>query len=361
MTMIDTLFGLIPTASTGQQWVARELQLVNWGGYDGHHVVRFAPTATLLYGASGSGKSTLMDAYIALLMPHTTPFNGASNGGVVGRPRGKDQRNIVSYARGKIDESRTEDGTRTTVLRGEGRDTWAAVAMTWADQSGTRFTALRAWYVPAAARTLEDVGCVRATFDGAFDLRDLEPAATERLARSALGQVGQAGARLFLFDTDRDFTARMHLTLGNGAAGGGTKAVALLGRIQAGQQITTVDRLYKDMVLEEPDTFTTADAVVEQFDKLSGTRDQMITAQQQVRTLAPIHQHRATVADADERLAVIATIGAFDDDVSPASLWRHRRRLDLLRRVEDDLRRRHDEARTLETETAARIKSTKAE
>jgi hypothetical protein len=36
--MIDTLFGLVPAASRGQQWVARDLQLVNWGGYDGYHV-----------------------------------------------------------------------------------------------------------------------------------------------------------------------------------------------------------------------------------------------------------------------------------------------------------------------------------
>ena len=86
MSMIDTLFGLVPAASRGQQWVARDLQLVNWGGYDGYHHLRLAPGATLLSGGSGSGKSTLMDSYIALLMPHTTPFNGASNGGVVGRP-----------------------------------------------------------------------------------------------------------------------------------------------------------------------------------------------------------------------------------------------------------------------------------
>ena len=366
MTMIDTLFGLVPVSSTGQQWVARDLQLVNWGGYDGHHVVRFAPTATLLYGASGSGKSTLMDAYIALLMPHTTPFNGASNGGVVGRPRGKDQRNVVSYARGKIDESRTADGTRVKVLRGDGRDTWTAIAMTWADQAGAQLTALRAWYVPAAARTLEDVTTVRATSDGAFDLRNLEPAAAQRLTRAALSSIGQSSIGqssngLTLFDTDRDFTARLHLALGIGAAGGGAKAVSLLGRIQAGQQITTVDRLYKDMVLEEPDTYLTADAVVEQFDKLSGTRDQMITAQQQVRMLVPVRAHRATVAAADERLAVIATVGTFDDDVSPAARWRHERRLDLLRPVEDDLRRRHQDAQQAEAETAARIKATKAE
>ncbi len=361
MTMIDTLFGLVPVSSTGQQWVARDLQLVNWGGYDGHHTVRFAPTATLLYGASGSGKSTLMDAYIALLMPHTTPFNGASNGGVVGRPRGKDQRNVVSYARGKIDESRTEDGTRVKVLRGDGRDTWTAIAMTWADQSGTRLTALRAWYVPASARTLEDVTTVRATADGEFSLRDLEAAAALRLTRTALGSATSGGSGLTLFDTDRDFTARLHLTLGIGAAGGGAKAVSLLGRIQAGQQITTVDRLYKDMVLEEPDTFATADAVVEQFDKLSGTRDQMITAQQQVRMLAPVRAHRATVEAADRRLAVIATVGTFDDEVSPAARWRQLRRLDLLRAVEDDLRRRHQAAQQAEAETAARIKATKAE
>ena len=356
MTMVDSLFGLIPAASTGQQWVALDLQLVNWGGYDGHHRVRLASTATLLSGGSGSGKSTLMDAYIALLMPHTTPFNGASNGGVVGRPRGKDQRNILSYARGKLDESRTEEGTRQRVLRGDGKDTWSAIAMTWADQSGTRFTAVRGWYVPSSARTLEDVTAVRATCETAFDLRDLEPAAAQRLARSAV-----AAAGLTCFDTDREFTARLHSTLGIGAAGDGGKAVALLGRIQAGQQITTVDALYKAMVLEEPDTFATADAVVEQFDKLTGTREQMITARQQVKALEPIREHRAAIEEAAARLRVVDAVGGFDDGTSPAALWRHERRLGLLRDVETDLQGRHREAQRLAAETSARIAAARTE
>ncbi|MBU5423189.1 hypothetical protein KQI48_10985 [Cellulomonas hominis] len=356
MTMVDTLFGLIPQASTGQQWVARELQLVNWGGYDGHHRVRLAPTATLLSGGSGSGKSTLMDAYIALLMPHTTPFNGASNGGVVGRPRGKDQRNILSYARGKLDESRTEDGTRQRVLRGDGQDTWSAIAMTWADQAGRELSAVRAWYVPGAARTLEDVTAVRATRDGGFDLRELEPAAGDRFGRAALTAAG-----LTPFDTDREFTARLHATLGIGATGDGAKAVALLGRIQAGQQITTVDALYKAMVLEEPSTFATADAVVEQFDKLSGTREQMITARQQVKALEPIRAHRAAIEEAAERLRVIASVGGFDEGTSPAALWRHERRLGLLRAVEADLQHRHEGARRESDELAARIAAARSE
>ncbi|MCC2313191.1 ATP-binding protein [Cellulomonas xiejunii] len=356
MTMVDSLFGLIPAASTGQQWVALDLQLVNWGGYDGHHRVRLASTATLLSGGSGSGKSTLMDGYIALLMPHTTPFNGASNGGVVGRPRGKDQRNILSYARGKLDESRTAEGTRQRVLRGDGKDTWSAIAMTWADQSGTRFTAVRGWYVPSSARTLEDVTAVRATCETEFDLRDLEPAAAQRLTRSAV-----AAAGLTCFDTDREFTARLHSTLGIGAAGDGGKAVALLGRIQAGQQITTVDALYKAMVLEEPDTFATADAVVEQFDKLTGTRDQMITARQQVKALEPIREHRAAIEEAAARLRVVDAVGGFDDGTSPAALWRHERRLGLLRDVEADLQSRHREAQRVAAETSARVTAARAE
>ncbi|WP_329521888.1 ATP-binding protein [Spirillospora sp. NBC_01491] len=356
MSMVDTLFGLIPAASRGQQWVARDLQLVNWGGYDGYHRVRFAPGATLFSGGSGSGKSTLMDSYIALLMPHTTPFNGASNGGVVGRPRGKDQRNILSYARGKLDESRAGGETRSRVLRGDGRDTWSAIAMTWADRSGAVFTALRAWYVPASARALDDVVQVRATKDDAYDLRELDDPAGTRFAHTAVTATG-----VTCFGTDRDFTARLHTTLGIGAAGDGHKAVGLLGRIQAGQQITTVDALYKTMVLEEPSTLVTADEVVQQFDELSGTRDRMITARRQVRALAPIRGHRDTIDRAVTRLRVIDAVGSFTDPMSPAALWRHERRLDLLRAAERDLTGRRRRAEEEVKETAALIKAAESQ
>jgi len=330
--MLDTLFGLIPAASRGQQWVADELQLVNWGGYDGAHRVRFSPAATLLCGGSGSGKSTLMDAYVALMMPHTTPFNGASNGAVVGRPRGQEQRNILSYGRGKIDESRTEDGTKLTVLRGDGTDTWTAISMTWLDHDGSRFTAVRAWYIPAAARVLEDTVRVRATVTGPFDLSSLEAAATQRLTDAAV-----KGAGLDTVTTDREFSARLHAVLGIGAAGAGAKAMSLLARIQAGQQITTVDDLYKRMVLEEPETLATADAVVAHFDGLESTRSRMLTAQQQVRSLEPIRSARARIEESAERLRLLDEIGRFTEPDSLATLWRASRRLDLLRDVEAEL------------------------
>ncbi|MFE6507675.1 ATP-binding protein [Nocardioides sp. NPDC057767] len=354
--MIDSLFGLIPERSTGRQWVASELQLVNWGGYDGAHRVRFSPSATLLTGGSGSGKSTLMDAYIALIMPHTTPFNGASNGGVVGRPRGQDQRNILSYARGKIDEAKTAEGTKIRVLRGDGRDTWSAIAMTWADQTGARFTAVRAWYVPASAKNLDDVTKLRAVAEAGFDVRDLEPVAAHRFTRAAVAEVG-----LTPIDTDRDFTARIHSALGIGAAGDGEKAVNLLGRIQAGQQITTVDDLYKKMVLEEPESIATADGVVAHFDELSATRERMVTAQQQVRALTPIRELRVAIEDAASRLEVIDGIGAFGDEATPAGLWRAGKRVDLLSELEADLSSRRSAAEKTVAEKQALIDAAESE
>lgn len=336
MTMMDTLFGMIPASSRGQQWVAEELQLINWGGYDGGpHRVRFSPDATLLCGGSGSGKSTLMDGYIALMMPHTTPFNGASNGGVTGRPRGEEQRNILSYGRGKIDESRTDEGTKLRVLRGDGEDTWSAVSMTWLDHDGSRFTAIRGWYIPADARTLEDTTRLRATIDGAFDLSRLEHAATHRLSDAAARSMG-----LEPVATDREFSARLHAVLGIGAAGSGAKAISLLARIQAGQQITTVDDLYKKLVLEEPETMTTADAVVAHFDELESTRTRMLVAKQQVAALEPIRGIAQRIDAAAERVRVVDEVGVFSEASSLASLWSAERRLDLLREVEGELRDR---------------------
>ncbi|MDW4572213.1 ATP-binding protein [Microbacterium sp. M3] len=356
MTMLDTLFGLIPAASRGQQWLAEDLQLVNWGGYDGAHRVRFSPAATLLCGGSGSGKSTLMDAYIALMMPHTTPFNGASNGGVTGRPRGDEQRNILSYGRGKIDESRTEDGTKMNVLRGDGVDTWTAVAMTWIDHDGSRFTAVRAWYIPASARVLEDTVRVRATVDDAFDLSTLAEAAALRLTDVAVRGLG-----LEPVGTDREFSARLHAVLGIGAAGAGSKAMSLLARIQAGQQITTVDDLYKRLVLEEPATMATADAVVAHFDGLESTRTRMLTARQQVGTLEPIRELRTKIAAAAERVQLIDEIGDFSDRSSLATLWRAERRLDLLREVETELQGRKQAADVLLREKRALADAAEAE
>jgi uncharacterized protein YPO0396 len=102
------------------QWKAESFQMVNWGGFQGHHSIAISPTATLISGASGTGKSSLMDAYLALMMPSDTPFNGASNDAGSGRARSADQRNLMTYLKGKTDSTREADTgeLHDQVLRG---------------------------------------------------------------------------------------------------------------------------------------------------------------------------------------------------------------------------------------------------
>ena len=210
---------------------------------------------TMISGASGVGKSTILDAYTALMMPSDTKFNGASNDAVAGRARGVGQRNLLSYLRGAVD---VVDDPRTgrpveKLLRGKGTDTWGAVAMTFVNDQGGRFTALRTYYVPRRATRSGEVQMQLATHEGALMLDALEVAVPERFHATTLKKLFP-GIRVHR--TYAEFSAVLHARLGIGANGDGAKALRLLSRIQAGNQVRSVDELYKDMVLERPTTST---------------------------------------------------------------------------------------------------------
>ncbi len=362
MTFDNTLFGLIPQASTGQQWIALSMQMVNWGGYNGYHQVPFHPDGTLISGGSGTGKSTLLDAYIALMMPHTTPFNGASNGATTGRARSKDQRNILSYVRGKVDDQRDSDtnALRDTVLRGDKSDTWSAIAMTWRDQSKQLFTAVRIFYVPKGATKNEDCTFRRAVVNGPLDLRVLEQYAVGKFAPGILS--GTLGMQVL--DTDSAFIAKLQSVLGIGAHGEGDKALQLLARIQGGQQISTVDALYKQMVLEEPETFRIADDAIAHFDELTAVRSEMIRAEEQVTMLRPIVELRESRREAAQKVALINDLGTLEGSgatgngvESAFGLWRDRNSLDLISVEENDNRRSFAEAKATKIAAGAAISS----
>ena len=246
-----------PTGTSDTQWIAESMQLVNWGGFHGHTLIELDPKATLLSGASGTGKSTILDGYLALMMPSDTPFNGASND-ASGRARNPEQRNLLTYLRGKIDDSR-EAGTGALtdkVLRGIDGPTWGAISMTFTDSTSRRLTALRAFHVPRGAVAFKDITMKMATLDGRLDLRELEPLAAAKFDKRALTTRWPS---MFVPNTYAEFAQRLFDRLGIGSGGDGARALRLLARIQAGQQVRTVDGLYKAMVLEQPATYAAAD------------------------------------------------------------------------------------------------------
>ncbi|WP_122818254.1 ATP-binding protein [Nocardioides pantholopis] len=302
------------------QWRAEQLQLVNWGGFSGSVAVDLHGDATMISGASGVGKSTVLDAYTALMMPSDTKFNGASNDAVAGRARGAGQRNLLSYLRGAVD---VVDDPRTgrpveQLLRGKGSDTWGAVAMTFVNDQGRRFTALRVYYVPRRATRSGEVQMQLATLDAPVDLAALEAAVPDRFHANTLKKL-HPGLRVHR--TYAEFSAILYARLGIGANGDGAKALGLLARIQAGNQVRSVDELYKEMVLERPATYAAADRAIEHFDDLESAYAAMRTEEQKLELLGPITDLHARRVAATERAAELDAFGVTASGDTPVRLW----------------------------------------
>ena len=320
----DGLFHERVVATPGDdtlQWRAELLQLVNWGGFSGLTRIPLQRDATMISGASGAGKSTILDAYTALMMPSDTKFNGASNDAVAGRARSVGQRNLLSYLRGAVD---VIDDPRTgrpveKLLRGRNADTWGAIAMTFVNDQGSRFTAVRTYYVPRRATRSSDVQMQLITHEAALPLAAVEAAVADRFHANTLKKLFP-GVRVHR--TYAEFTAVLHARLGIGANGDGAKALRLLARIQAGNQVRSVDELYKEMVLERPATYAAADRAVEHFDDLDTAYAAMRTEEQKLEVLGPITDLAARGERARARAAELdaygVTVAGAD---TPLQLW----------------------------------------
>lgn len=329
-----------PAAGGHSQWRAEALQMVNWGGFHGHHEIRYSPGSTLLSGASGTGKSTMLDAYIALMMPSDTAFNGASND-AGGRARSAEQRNLLTYLRGKTDVSRVDgsDELRDQVLRGiDGAPTWGALSMTFVNDDGRKYTVMRIYFVKSGATTNGDVNTTFAATEGYLDLTRLEPLATTRFDKRTL-RANFAG--MAVFDTFWQFEDNLHTRLGIGGGNGGRKAMRLLARVQAGMQVKRVDGLYKSMVLEAPATYQAADRALDHFADIEASYLKMVDEADKVAALRRLPNLQNDLADAEAEALLIRQFGVDLDGPSPFRLWRLRTERALLDAAVVENRRDH--------------------
>ncbi len=320
------------------QWKAERLQMINWGGFHGYHPIDFALGSTLMSGASGTGKSTLQDAYTALMMPATVGFNGASNDAKTGRARGADQRNILTYLRGKRDDA--PDGEER-VLRGDGAPVWGAIAMTFVDDTARRFTAIRVFFAPPEIQRDTEVLRRLITVNGPFDLRDLDQFANGKFDPRT---IRARFSGLAFYDGPGRFIDAVTTRLGIGANGDGDKALRLLARVQAGYQVATVDGLYKQMVLEQPATYRAADRACDQFQNLDQSYRDLETDGEKQRLLsriADLHQDYERSRQRADRLDRYG-VGCLGD--TPFRLWGLRAQCRLLEKAETHTRQELGEA-----------------
>lgn len=330
MTTMHEEVPLLPGYSEGTvQWKAEALQMINWGGFHGYHQVQFAPGSTLISGASGTGKSTLLDAYTAIMMPSKVPFNGASNDATRGRARSADQRNVLTYLRGKRDTSRDGDVITDQVLRGDGEATWGILAMTFVNDLDTRFTCLRTYFASASCRSGSEVTQKFFTLNGQLDLHDLAALAETHFD---LRVVRGRFPSLVHVDGVGRFIETVTQRLGIGANGNGEKALLLLARIQAGHQVRTVDRLYKELVLERPPTYQKADDALEHFESLNQSYAELETSGEKealLHDIADLHRDYENARDRADRLDRLGVTRGRD---TVFGLWR----VQTLSRLLDD-------------------------
>lgn len=85
----------------------------------------------------------------------------------------------------------------------------------------------------------------------------------------------------FTFQTYAGFASKLQRRLGIGS----DQAQRLLHKTQSAKNLTSLDVLLRDFMLDEPDTFTLANEAVTQFQELSQAHASVVDARRQVEVL----------------------------------------------------------------------------
>lgn len=290
------------------QFRATRLTVWNWGTFSRRHTMEFAWDGHLIVGPSGSGKSTLQDAMSAMLVPPSkVRFNAAAEEG----ERGGRDRTLMSYVRGAWAD-RGEEGSRETAkqfLRGEA--TWSAIALEYRNRQGRVVTLVRLLWSRGAGTTA-NLNKHFMVVDGEFDLNELSEFDGER--RTLRQKLNRAGIR----HHDESFAAyQEHWCTIFGIED--PSALDLLHKTQSTKSLGDLNAFLREFMLNEPETFEKAKALVDEFINLEEVHKAVVTARRQIEVLSPARiahaEHERTEAAIHANDAMEAAIPAFRSSV----------------------------------------------
>jgi uncharacterized protein YPO0396 len=261
-----------PTPSTTGSYVLAHLDVYDWGAFGGRHSAQIDLEGTAIIGPTGSGKTTLVDALMTLLVANPR-YNLASTGGH------ESDRDLVSYVRGVSGAGNDSDANEHIARPGP---VVAAIAarfnnddailriggMFWFDGTSSAPTDLkRRWLFCQGDTPSLDDWLETHRGGGARALKELE--------RSCPG--------LKVYDTKQAFLSRLrnHFEVGE-------NAFALLNRAAGLKQLNSIDTVFRELVLDDRSAFDSARAVADEFDTLSGIRQELEIAKKQRESLFPI-------------------------------------------------------------------------
>lgn len=294
-------------SDTGQ-WRLAEIQLANWGTFDGAiYRLPIARAGHLITGPSGSGKSSLLDAIAAVLTPDKwLRFNEAAQGSGAR----SDRRTVVSYLRGAW--SRTTDELEDRVVSAYLRPgaTWGGILLRYENAQDRPLTLGRLFFVKGTSTSSADVNDLCLLERGDIGLRDLEP-----YARSGLETRKVKAAWPDMVVTSGGAHSRFYARMRSHFAIAHEGALQLLHKTQSAKSLDGLDQLFREYMLERPATFTVAEEAVTQFGELKDAHDHVVQLRLQRDLLLDLRAHATRFdeagAEAEAARALSDALGAY--------------------------------------------------
>lgn len=300
-----------PSGSLSGSYVLTHLDLYDWGAFGGRHGVEIDLAGTAIIGPTGSGKTTLVDALMTLLVA-SPRYNLASTGGH------DSDRDLVSYVRGVSgagndgggNEHIARPGPVVTAIAARFSDGEAVVrigGLFWFDGTSSALVDLkRRWFFCEGDTPVLDEWLETHRESGARGLKELE--------RTSPG--------LTMYERKSAFLARLR-----GDFDVGDNAFDLLNRAAGLKQLDSIDKVFRELVLDDASAFEDARKVADEFDTLAGIRHELETARKQRETLLPIEKGGVDLkevgAKLDEHNALLSLLPVWFGEQAIA-LWRHK-------------------------------------
>lgn len=282
--MLEGLFEYAPATDpmAHGQWRLASIDLYNWGTLQGLHHIDVPRKGLLITGESGSGKSTILDALSTVMMPDaSTQLNAAASGGI----SGDSARSRLSYVRGAFAQELDEESNEAKTVFLRSGATKSGIALTFDNRQGKTWVGMRVFHATAGASSPSQLTQGFFSSDHPLSLSEvIEKVVDGNFVRS----IKAAFPQIERWENSKSFHAHLIRKVGIGA----TTAAALLHKTMATKNVSSLNRLMRDYMLEPPQTFKSAETAAEQFQNLKLAHEDVVKARQQIALLLPMRVHK---------------------------------------------------------------------
>lgn len=333
-----TLGPLMPNAKLAgfepEQFRLTRLQVFNWGTFCGYHDIPVSAKGFLFTGKSGTGKSTLLDAMTSVLVPpRLADFNAAARDA---SSTGRD-RDWVSYIRGAWGEQRDEESGKSVTRYRRPDGTWSALSMTYQNGRGETVQLVQIFTIRGTSTAKADIKKKYLMLTQEIALTSLEPFAESGFSGSTLrAMLPDAVITNEFSEYCQAFMQRLGIE--------NEKALHLLHKTQSAKNLTDLNAFMRDFMLERPDTFEDAEALVSEFTELNSAHEAVVKASKQVEVLTPAYEAEQL------RIEVLGRKTKIDEMLSSLFAYGTQRRARL---IDAELKRLAQEESLLQSELDA--------